>query len=136
MKKLIAPGIYSCRKHHYKHRTMERFYLEFAGYQKRNMPRDTAETIKYLGNVFFSGQYCKGDRIVSFRPSSQGDGFYLTVGKVRSYQRIVDIVRELCGYIVGVNEIKPTDSLTKPDLLGAKLFAADYHILLYKPVHP
>ena len=100
------------------------------------MSRDTAETIEHLGNVFFSGQYCKGDRIVSFRPSSQGDGFYLTIGKVRSYQRIVDIVRDLCGYIVGTDEIKPTDSLAKSDLLGAKMFAADYHVLLYKPVHP
>lgn len=98
------------------------------------MSRDTAETIEHLGNVFFSGQYFKGDRIVSFRLSKQGDGFYLTIGKVRSYQRIVDIVRDLCGYIVGTDEIKPTDSLMKPDLSGAKIFAADYHILLHKPV--
>ena len=107
MKTLIAPGIYSCRKHRYKHRTVERFYLEFASCQGGNMSRDTAETIEHLGNVFFSGQYFKGDRIVSFRLSKQGDGFYLTIGKVRSYQRIVDIVRDLCGYV-----------------------------LLYKPVHP
>lgn len=134
MKTLIAPGIYSCRKHRYKHRTVERFYLEFASCQGGNMPRDTAETIEHLGNVFFSGQYFKGDRIVSFRLSKQGDGFYLTIGKVRSCQRIVDIVRDLCGYIVGTDEIKPTDSLMKPDLSGAKIFAADYHILLHKPV--
>lgn len=136
MKKQIASGIYSCGKRHYKHRTVERFYLEFVGYQSRNMTHDTAETIRYLGNIFFSDQRYRKDRIISFRPSRRDSGFYLIVGKVSSYQRIIDLAESLCGFIIKTDRIIPTDSLMKPDLLGAKMYAADYHVLLHKPMHP
>ena len=135
MKKQIASGIYSCGKRHYKHRTVERFYLEFVGYQGRNMTHDTAETIRYLGNIFFSDQRYRKDRIISFRPSRRDSGFYLIVGKVSSYQRIIDLAESLCGFIIKTDRIIPTDSLMKPDLLGAKMYAADYHVLLHKPMH-
>ncbi len=133
MKKQIASGIYSCGKRHYKHRTVERFYLEFVGYQGRNMDHDTAETIRYLGNIFF--QHYRKDRIISFRPSRRDNGFYLVVGKVSSYQRIIDLAESLCGFIIKTDRITPTDSLMKPDLFGARMYAADYLVLLYKPMH-
>ncbi len=135
VKELIASGIYSCGKRHYKHRTVERFYLEFVGYQGGNIDHDTAETIRYLGNIFFSDRYYRKDRIISFRPSRRDSGFYLIVGKVSSYQRIIDLVESLCGFIVETDKVDPTDSLMKPDLLGAKMCAADYHVLLHKLVH-
>lgn len=135
MKKIIAPGIYSCGKRHYKHRTVERFYLEFVGYQGGNMDHDTAETIRYLGNIFFSDQRYRKDRIISFRPSRRDNGFYLIVGKVASYERVFDLVESLCGFIIKTDRVDPTDSLMKPDLLSAKMHAADYHVLLHKPMH-
>lgn len=135
MKKQIASGIYSCGKRHYKHRTVERFYLEFVGYQDRDMDYDTAETIRYLGKIFFSDQHYRKDRIISFRPSRRDNGFYLIVGKVSSYQRIIDLAESLCGFIIKTDRIPPADSLMKPDLLGAKMYAADYLVLLHKPMH-
>lgn len=134
MRRPIASGLYSCKKHHYKHRTVERFYLEFVGHHEMRMSRDAAKTIKYLGDLFFSDQHYRKDRIVSFRPSRQNNGFYLVVGRMDSYKRVIDMVDSLCGFIVKTDKIEANETLDNPDLASAKMLAAYYQVFLHKPV--
>lgn len=132
MRELVAPGIYLCGTKHHKRYTVQRFYLNFAGFlQNKHFYDNTIRTMEYLGNTFFkenAGRY----KFISFRPTKDRDGFYLTMGK-ECDEVIIELVRSLCGFIVGIKEDKSPDV---SDLTGARIIASDHYVLLYQGSKP
>lgn len=132
MRELVAPGIYLCGTKRYKRCTAQRFYLNFAGFlQNKYFYDSTIRTMEYLGNTFFkenAGRY----KFISFRPTKDRDGFYLTMGK-ECDEVIIELVRSFCGFIVGVEK---NNRYNVPDLTGARIIASDHYVLLCRGSKP
>ena len=130
----LKPGIYVSERGLFSDCFITTFDLRF---KRPNVepPMESAamHTITHLGNVFLRNHKDWGERLVYFGPTSCRTGFYMLVsgayGEVTTI--ISNLVKEMCEYIINVEEIPGVTAAECGNYLEHNLALAKYYIIRY-----